>query len=659
MRFEQIGVHRNTDNSRDAQCYSNYQCKEPVTPLYKLGNSRLYDTFPEIIAFLFDFNILGEHLNNIVAHHQKHNNWLNATCQWLLNHEDVIKEWYQEIVRYDCSSFNGCGYSMNNDKNIGGYCSNSSIEPKCVCTDEALGGNDCRTHCPGLIGPIYNETNNSYFFQQCSNHGICDNTYWICTCDVGFGGDGCQIQYQQFNFYESNGNTSKSIFIIWMLLLFILSLIIIGSIIWLWMNQKYKSVKILGARMSTLFSIGLVLVCIGTMFFLIEPSEKSNYKIMCNLRIYFYGIGAVLSIMGPLLKAYRVNVIFNQARKVNTATKIKIPDTKLVLSLINAMVIEFIVCIVYSILSDQVSINYNNLYYTIEYSCNSNVISSNLLLSANFMYIFFLLLLLTFFAFKNRKIKSFVESKCSFFGSIISIALFIIVIIFYSTTKNRFVLLNIQCASIVIGISIIWCLFYGKTIYIFYKYPRKRMEFKMQSTFVHTNTKTKKTKSSPATPISADKNNKNQKIMNETENKDNVETVDKDIIESRDIADDLSAERRNSGHISAPSPEMFEADQYEYPENEKTIRYAENNELWVKHQKSVSLTPTANIPSFNILSGSKQKNYKKNSDMLQQVIAETATSTQHNKNEKENDKKEIKEIVIRYSNHDGGDDEKP
>ena len=45
MKFEQIALHRNTDNSRSAKCYSQeYQCKEPITPLFKLGNSRLYDT---------------------------------------------------------------------------------------------------------------------------------------------------------------------------------------------------------------------------------------------------------------------------------------------------------------------------------------------------------------------------------------------------------------------------------------------------------------------------------------------------------------------------------------------------------------------------------------------------------------------------------------
>ena len=159
------------------------------------------------------------------------------------------------------------------------YCANSSTEALCICTDEALTGDDCRTSCPGLIGPIYDSINDSYFFQECSNTGVCDHMRFTCQCTEGYGGDGCEIEYQEFNFYKAKDNMSKSIFVIWVLSLIVLNLYVIAAVIWMWMNTKYKSVKILAARMTTLFSVGLILLCVGTGLLLIQPKDLSSYTL--------------------------------------------------------------------------------------------------------------------------------------------------------------------------------------------------------------------------------------------------------------------------------------------------------------------------------------------------------------------------------------------
>eukprot|EP01084_Bolivina_argentea_P067132 122334_1 len=95
MRFEHIFIHRNNANSRKAECYAKYQCKEPSLPSFKLGNPLLAQQLPEMLAFLYDFSLLADGLNDIIYHRKalddiyndtemsSHDKWLNASCHWL------------------------------------------------------------------------------------------------------------------------------------------------------------------------------------------------------------------------------------------------------------------------------------------------------------------------------------------------------------------------------------------------------------------------------------------------------------------------------------------------------------------------------------------------------------------------------------------------
>eukprot|EP01084_Bolivina_argentea_P173420 300369_1 len=483
MRFEHIFIHRNDDNSREAECYVKYQCKEPLGPLFKLGNPLLGKQLPEILAFLYDFSILADDLNDIIYHRKalddiysdidmsSHDKWLNASCQWLKANTDITTEFHQDIIRYDCSEFDGCGFTYYFDNeynkiiahNIGGYCANSSIEPLCICTDKYLTGNDCRRHCDGLLGPYYNSTNDTYYFRQCSGNGICEISRQKCQCFKGFNGDGCEIVFEQFIY-------STSLQILFLILFLICIIILFLSIIWLWINQKYKTVKALSARMTTLFTTGLILLCVGTICYLFHPLND----ISCNIRQYCYGLGAILTIMAPLCKTYRVAIIFAQARNLK---KIEFPDKKLAIYLINGVAIEFVICVLYTILHEVnggVSNIYLNEYNRIETLCNQSE-SVTYVQAGNYLYIFTLIVLLCFFSFKNRDThKVFKESRCAYFGSFFTLFVFIVVVIFNAVVDDIYIIITIQSGAMLIALSVIWVLFYGIRIYKFYKYPNDR-----------------------------------------------------------------------------------------------------------------------------------------------------------------------------------------
>eukprot|EP01084_Bolivina_argentea_P064921 118343_1 len=240
MQFEHIGMPRNADNSREDQCWIQYQCEEPITPLFKLVNPKLKDDLPEIIQFVYDFQMLNEDLNEILFHQQENGDWFNASCIWLRENEDKISEWYHNIIRYDCSMFDGgCGYTYKEVMNIGGYCANSSIEPLCICTDPILGGKQCRTSCPGLRGPFYKSgewlNDSYYYFEECNNNGECDTTNWSCKCNDGYSGDSCGSTQFDWTLF----------IIIVLLVLLVIIIIILGLVMYRRRNEhKINSQKL-------------------------------------------------------------------------------------------------------------------------------------------------------------------------------------------------------------------------------------------------------------------------------------------------------------------------------------------------------------------------------------------------------------------------------
>eukprot|EP01084_Bolivina_argentea_P043251 79690_1 len=220
--------------------------------------------------------------------------------------------------------------------------------------------------------------------------------------------------------------------------------------------------------MSTLFTVGLILLCIGTMLFSFHPVNDG----LCLARNNVYGFGAILAIGAPLLKSSRVAIIFAQARKLR---QLSIPDKKLFWYLAVGVVIESIICIIYSILHQMnggVEVIYHDHLLRMEYICNSSFQVTCIQL-INYFYLFVLLLLLCFAEFQNRKSwKIFQESKCIFFGSYHSLLVVVVVVIFHQFVTDINIIITFHSSAIFISLCVIWFLFYGAKIYAFYRYPQ-------------------------------------------------------------------------------------------------------------------------------------------------------------------------------------------
>eukprot|EP01084_Bolivina_argentea_P155870 271615_1 len=222
--------------------------------------------------------------------------------------------------------------------------------------------------------------------------------------------------------------------------------------------------------MTTLFTFGLIFLCIGTIIKLYHP--LNSYK--CNLINYCFGLGAILTIMSPLCKTYRVALIFGSARNFKRVT---ISDKQLLLYLTSAVIIEFGICIIYTLLHE-INGGFDVIYLT-EYNRIENVCNQNSTVKyiqyANYLYMFTLLMILCFFSYKNRlSHKMFKESRCAYFGSFFSLFVFIIGIIFNISVHDESIIVTMQSLLAFIALCVIWILFYGVRIYKFYTDPTQR-----------------------------------------------------------------------------------------------------------------------------------------------------------------------------------------
>jgi len=354
---------------------------------------------------------------------------------------------------------NGCGLEASDGNYYGGSC--DYYTGQCVCDyPEMFASTDCKGSCPGLVGPKLNATN-EYDFDFCSGQGDCDIETRSCTCKEGYGDPGCGTKYQFYSFLPLT--------VAICVLSGILAMIGIACIVWLRSAAEYKTVKALSVNMTTLMTIGIIFITCSN----IALSVPVN-SISCIAWQWLFGLGGILAIMAPLLKAYRVSRVFHGGKMLRA---VKITDAMLMSSLIKAAVLEIVLCVAYSVAHEVFGgthIYYNHEELRSEIKCNDNQITAYLSMGS-YAYFFIILCTLTYYSWGTRRALSvFKESTCAYFSSFLSLLCTLITFVFYMATEDPAFRVAVQAFAIIIVISCVLVLFYAQRIYQFYHSPQNR-----------------------------------------------------------------------------------------------------------------------------------------------------------------------------------------
>jgi ABC-type proline/glycine betaine transport system substrate-binding protein len=465
QQFEKVAFPRNPDQSVNDPCFVGGLCQYPVQPIMKAANPKLKERFPEAHDFFAGFTITTTQVNKLISYYisledaglSPTERWLNASCSWLKDPDSAstwnTSAWLVDIVRYDC--LNGCGIN-----GVGGVC--DYYTGKCICTyPELFAEFDCKQSCDGLLGPYLNESN-ILVFDFCSGNGVCDTFTKSCKCRLGFGGSGCETKYELYYYL-----TGLQITIIGVSC--ILSVICIASIFWLRMNAQYKTVKALSVDMTTLMTLGLLMITCSNIALVIPVNDFS-----CVAWQWLFGLGGILSIMSPLLKAYRVSRVFHGGKMLKA---VKITDAMLMSTLIKVSLVEVIVCAAFTFAHQYyggIQKYYNDNELRIENQCNLSTITNYLSL-VSYAYFFVMLCSLTYYSYGTRRALSvFKESSCAYFSSFLSLFCTIITFVFYMATNDPTFRLSVQATAIIIVVSAVLGLFYLTRIYFFFLEPENR-----------------------------------------------------------------------------------------------------------------------------------------------------------------------------------------
>jgi len=478
QEFEKIAFARNPDQSAYDPCFLAKECQYPIGPLMKAANPKLESSFPEAHEFFVNFNIGTRQLNQIVANYWTGNSslggterWLQAACDWMKSSDaDSISTWNNsawmvDVKRVDC--LNGCGITADDGEEVGGTC--NYYKGLCECSFAQLfeDGN-CQTSCPGLDGPYINSSASSsddsdyYYFNWCSGHGECDTITRLCSCDLGYGGDGCQTKYEEYLL-------PLGLQVVIILLSCILAIACIGCIVWLRMSAEYKTVKALSVNMTTIMTFGLLMIVCSN----IALSQKVS-SVSCIAWQWLFGLGGILAIMSPLLKAYRVSRVFHGGKMLRA---VKITDKMLMAMLIKCAIVEGLICIGYSVIHELFggsTLYYNDEELRVEDQCNDNALTGYISMGS-YAYFFVMLCALTKYSYGTRRALSvFKESTCAYFSSFLSLLCTLITFVFYMATKDPTFRTAIQSFAIILVVSAVLLLFYGTRIYTFYNEPENR-----------------------------------------------------------------------------------------------------------------------------------------------------------------------------------------
>jgi len=502
QEFEKLAFPRNPDQSTDDPCYVAKECQNPIEPIMKAANPRLKERYPEAHAFFTGFTMGTRQLNQVVSNYlnlregqpdMTHTEiWLEAACQWLKSNDSAAiatwntDSWLVDVHRSQCKE--GCGLPIG-DHMVGGTCNYYIGECECEW-EELFADKHCKESCPGLLGPFVDTTasegESSYSFEFCSGHGTCDTTTRQCTCDLMYGDEGCSTKYSDYAL-------PLALQIVISLLSCILALVCILCIVWLRWNRQYNTVKALSIDMTTIMTVGLLMIVTSN----ITLTQRMT-SATCIAWQWLFGLGGILAILSPLLKAYRVSRVFHGGKMLRA---VKITEKMLMAMLLKFAAIQVLVCVGYSVLHEMMggaTVYYNDEMLRTEDQCNSDAITGYVSFGS-YAYFFVMLCALTYYSYGTRRaLAVFQESTCAYFSSFLSLFCSVIVMVFYAVTGDPTFRTLIQSFAIIVVVSAVLCLFYGTRIYAFYAEPENRDVTDMN----HTNSSTNNSQFSPVRPNS-------------------------------------------------------------------------------------------------------------------------------------------------------------
>merc|ERR1712013_286267 len=184
---------------------------------------------------------------------------------------------------------------------------------------------------------------------------------------------------------------------------------------------------------------------------------------------WLFGLGGVLAIMSPLLKAYRVSRVFHGGKMLRA---VKITDNMLMATLIKAAIGEAMLCVGYSFAHQWyggTEMYYNHLELRTEQRCNAYFVTNYLSL-ASYAFFFCILIALTYYSWGTRRaLAVFKESTCAYFSSFLSLLCTLITFTFYMVTDDPAFRIAVQSACITLVIGAVFTLFYA-----FFAQPENR-----------------------------------------------------------------------------------------------------------------------------------------------------------------------------------------
>merc|ERR1711971_1203012 len=238
------------------------------------------------------------------------------------------------------------------------------------------------------------------------------------------------------------------------------AIVCVLCIFWLRYNKQYKTVKALSIDMTTIMTVGLLMIVCSNIALTQKMTSAS-----CIAWQWLFGLGGILAILSPLLKAYRVSRVFHGGKMLRA---VKITEKMLMAMLIKGAVLEMVLCTAYSVSHEVFGgthIYYNHDELRSEIKCNDSTITAYLSMGS-YAYFFVVLCILTYYSWGTRRALSvFKESTCAYFSSFLSLLCTLITFVFYMATDDPAFRVAVQSFAIIIVISCVLVLFYAQRIY--------------------------------------------------------------------------------------------------------------------------------------------------------------------------------------------------